>query len=145
MSKKNEAAEQKEKRENLSEIICFRMRPSDLGDIEEKLKGLNMSRSQLIRSVIFTGGVVYVGNDVIGALSACRVDLARIGNLLKMVAGQLQLLNQMPTLVESEHAEVMKLLGTIEREGVALVKTRKKVVQAQESLHEVIGGLNGDL
>lgn len=131
-----------ERPETLSAIVCFRMRPSEVEQLTQMLAPLRISRSKLIRSTLMTGGVIYVGNDLIDTLVNCRLTVASVGNLLKMIAGQLQALEQNPLLNAGDYERIDGLLQRIDNASISLLQSRIALAGTLETLHARLEELN---
>ena len=132
--------------ETLSAFVSFRVRPSALRSLGLLVQSSCLSRSELIRRTLATGGVVYVGRDLISALASCRRETAQIGNLLKMLAGELQVFAENPLLAKDTRDAALSLRARLEGEIAAVKKTRRQLVRVMESVHDRLEELgNGDL
>lgn len=136
-----------EQPENLSAIVCFRMRPSEVAALEKTLQQVpRMTRSKLIRMVLATGGQVYVGDHLVDALVDHRNNIARVGNLLKLTAGQLQALHRLPIMDEKDHEEVNRLMRCCDEASAELLRIRKAIAGTLEDVYETLEELtNGNI
>lgn len=137
-----ETKQTEERQETLSAIVCFRMKPSEVEQLAQMLEPLNISRSKLIRSTLMTGGVIYVGNDLIDAIVNCRISVANVGNLLKLIAGQLQTLEQNPLLDAGDQERIEGLLQRIDGASGELMQSRRALAGTLETLHKRLEELN---
>lgn len=136
-----------ERQENLSVIVCFRMRPSELAALKKTLQMVpRMTRSKLIRMVLATGGQVYIGDRLIDALVDHRNNVVRVGNLLKLTAGQLQALHRLPIMDEKDHDEVNRLMRSCDDAYAELLRIRKAIAGTIEDVYETLEELtNGNI
>lgn len=125
-----------QKEESLSAFVTFRIRPSALESLSTLVESTRMTRSELIRRTLAAGGVVYVGNDLISAIADCRREAAQIGNLLKMLSGELQVLADNPLLADDVKTQTLTLLGHLEKEASAIKQTRMRLIRTMESVHD---------
>lgn len=95
-----------------------------------------MTRSERFGGTLAAGGVVYVGNDLISAIADCRREAAQIGNLLKMLSGELQVLADNPLLADDVKTQTLTLLGHLEKEASAIKQTRMRLIRTMESVHD---------
>ena len=133
------------KEEALSTFVSFRIRPSELKALRALVESSHMTKSELIRRALATGGVVYVGRDLISALADCRREAAQIGNLLKMLAGELQVLAENPLMAQDARDAALSLLDRLEKQTAAVKKLRIRIIRTMESVHDRLEKLgNGD-
>ena len=129
-------------KETLSTFVTFRLKPSDWKKLAATVARVKMTRSALIRTTLANAGVVFVGNDLVEGIADCRRDVARAGNLLKMISGELQTLNDNPLLADEEKDLVDGLLDRVGEAADELIRARVSLVGMIETLNDKLEAMN---
>lgn len=133
------------KPENLSAIVTFRIRPTTLRKLDSSIPA-SQTRSQLLRTVVANHSVVYVGQELVDSIVSCRKDIARAGNLLKMIARPLYDLQDDPMRAADEREMILDTLSSVQVAGEQLLSARVCLLHTLETLNEQLRELNrGDL
>lgn len=145
-SSENSQKEEPLKDEALSAFVTFRIRPSSLRSLSTVVESSHLTRSELIRRTLATGGVVYIGNDLISAIADCRREIAQVGNLLKMLSGELQFFAENPLLADEVKELALALLERVDTEAAAVRGARIQLIHTMERVHDRLKELgNGGL
>lgn len=129
--------------ERLTRFLCVRVSPSEDERIRAMVRSAGITRSGLVRSCLATGGLVYVGADVIEAIAASRADTARAGNLLKLIASQLQAVAENPSLDAAQKKSLDETLDDLGSVWSDLRDCRLRMVESLAQLYDSIQRLNG--
>ncbi len=132
--------------ETLSAIVSFRMSPSMLERLDMTVDRLWINRSRLIRATLLTGGLCYVGDEVVQELTDCRRVLANLGNLLKLLANELKPLAENPLLAEETQEKLLSDLELVNQAQGEMHGIRERMIDTFKALHDQLEVLNhGDL
>lgn len=132
--------------ETLSAIVSFRMSPSMLERLDMTVDKLWINRSRLIRATLLTGGLCYVGDEVIRELMDCRRVLANLGNLLKLLANELKPLAENPLLAEETQENLLSRIELVNQAQGEMHGVRERMIEMFKTLHDQLEVLNhGDL
>ena len=131
-----------ERPETLSTIVSFRMAPSMLERLDTTVDKLWINRSRLIRGTLLGGGLVYVGDEIARELSDCRKTVASVGNLLKLLADELQPLAENPLLAAETREQLLSKIDTVNRTRGDLRDLRERIVKTFDVLHDELEELN---
>ncbi len=126
----------------LDDRVTFRLRPGQLEQLNEASALAELGRSELLRAYASTGGVTYVGNEIVGELLDLKADIARIGNLLKMQQSRWDLLADNPWMLEKDSAAFSDALAQSQEIHADLEKSRKALTSLCERIREDLRRLN---
>lgn len=128
--------------ETLSAIVSFRMAPSMLERLDTTVDKLWINRSRLIRATLLTGGLCYVGDEVIQELANCRRVLANLGNLLKLLANELKPLAENPLLTEETQELLLSRIDLVNQAQGEMRRVRERMIETFKTLHDQLEVLN---
>ncbi len=118
--------------------ISFRVTPTEADAIRQLAASGGITRSGLIRATLATGGFVYIGADLINALCENRRTVASVGNLLKWIATELQVLTDSPLVSIRTQETVTRLLRMLDDASVDLKNARKDLLETLDLLHDKV-------
>ncbi len=127
---------------SLNDRVCFRATPVQLTQLIEESEKTGATKSEILRSYSATGGAVYVGKDSIGELMDTRLEVSRVGNLLKMHQNKLDMISQNPLLAQSDRDVVLDIIheaGKLQRE---LDELRRELVRLCTRIGKDVSKLN---
>lgn len=125
--------------------ISFRVNGNEYDHIAESVSNTDLNRSELIRLCLSGVGVVYVGSDIVESIYTYRADLARIGNLIKMLVGEIQQLYSHPSLSVAERNHIETIAAVLEDAYDDLARTKTDIVRVMERVNRTMEELrHGD-
>jgi ParB family chromosome partitioning protein len=128
--------------ERLDDRVTFRLRPGTLDTLNETSAGAGTTKSQVLRSLVSTGGAIYVGGEYLDELRELQGNIARAGNLLKLSANRLTDICDNPFIADRDRSAVLRAIDENTRAQTELLKLRKLVNKSLGKLFDELERLN---
>ena len=128
--------------ERLDDRVTFRLRPGTLDSLNETSEAVGVTKSQVLRSLVSTGGTVYVGGEYLNELRELQGNVARAGNLLKLSANRLTDICDNPFIADRDREAVLRALDENTKAQTELLSLRKQVNRSLNKLFDELERLN---
>ena len=128
--------------ERLDDRVTFRLRPGTLDSLNETSEAAGATKSQVLRSLVSTGGTFYVGSDYLAELRELQGNVARAGNLLKLSANRLTDICDNPFIADRDREAVLRAIDENTKAQTELLKLRRQVNKSFNKLFDELERLN---
>ncbi len=128
--------------ERLDDRVTFRLRPGTLDSLNETSEAAGATKSQVLRSLVSTGGTFYVGSDYLAELRELQGNVARAGNLLKLSANRLTDICDNPFIADRDREAVLRAIDENTKAQTELLKLRIQVNKSFNKLFDELERLN---
>lgn len=128
--------------ERLDDRVTFRLRPGTLDSLNETSEAAGATKSQVLRSLVSTGGTFYVGSDYLAELRELQGNVARAGNLLKLSANRLTDICDNPFIADRDREAVLRAIDENTKAQTELLSLRRQVNKSFNKLFDELERLN---
>lgn len=128
--------------ERLDDRVTFRLRPGTLDSLNETSASAGATKSQVLRSLVSTGGTFYVGSDYLAELRELQGNVARAGNLLKLSANRLTDICDNPFIADRDREAVLRAIDENAKAQTELLSLRRQVNRSFNKLFDELERLN---
>jgi hypothetical protein len=128
--------------ERLDDRVTFRLRPGTLDSLNETSEAAGATKSQVLRSLVSTGGTFYVGSDYLAELRELQGNVARAGNLLKLSANRLTDICDNPFIADRDREAVLRAIDENTKAQTELLHLRRQVNKSFNKLFDELERLN---
>ena len=128
--------------ERLDDRVTFRLRPGTLDSLNETSEAAGATKSQVLRSLVSTGGTFYVGSDYLAELRELQGNVARAGNLMKLSANRLTDICDNPFIADRDREAVLRAIDENAKAQTELLSLRRQVNKSFKKLFDELERLN---
>lgn len=122
-------------------VVTFRMTESEFSTFERLSKESGLSKAQLARYAARGMKQVYVTDDLLDAAREISRHAAQIGNLFRLHATLLEVIDQNPSLTDSDREELIRLRELLEMAVAAIRELKMNTVQLRGDIQKLHGYL----
>lgn len=122
-------------------VVTFRMTESEFSTFERLSKESGLSKAQLARYAARGMKQVYVTDDLLDAAREISRHAAQIGNLFRLHATLLEVIDQNPSLTDSDREELIRLRELLEMAVTAIRELKMNTVQLRGDIQKLHGYL----
>lgn len=131
------------KNENEAKSVwkTFRLTPKQAEAFQRLSTETGMNPSQLARAAAIGMKQVYISDDLLDAAREISRHTAQIGNLFRLHATLLEVIDQNPSLTDSDREELIRLRELLEMAVTAIRELKMNTVQLRGDIQKLHGYL----
>ena len=131
------------KNENEAKSVwkTFRLTPKQAEAFQRLSTETGMNPSQLARAAAIGMKQVYISDDLLDAAREISRHAAQIGNLFRLHATLLEVIDQNPSLTDSDREELIRLRELLEMAVTAIRELKMNTVQLRGDIQKLHGYL----
>ena len=122
-------------------MATFRLTPEQAENFQQLANQVGMSKSQLARAAAIGMKQVYISDDLLDAAREISRHAAQIGNLFRLHATLLEVIDQNPSLTDSDREELIRLRELLEMAVTAIRELKMNTVQLRGDIQKLHGYL----
>lgn len=122
-------------------MATFRLTPEQAENFQQLANQVGLSKSQLARAAAIGMKQVYISDDLLDAAREISRHAAQIGNLFRLHATLLEVIDQNPSLTDSDREELIRLRELLEMAVTAIRELKMNTVQLRGDIQKLHGYL----
>lgn len=120
--------------------VTFRMTPKQAANFQKFANDTGMKRSELARYIARGMKQVYISDELIEEVRDQSRQIARIGNLLRLHATLLEVIDRNPSLTDSDREELVRLHELLGLSSAGIRDLKKSAGKLRKEVQQLLHG-----